>query len=208
MNYFDLLVCKAILSFVNIPNWITVLRVPLLFAIAGASFSNFSWLSSVAFFLVAVGALSDWLDGFLARKYNLISKFGKLMDALSDKIMVSGCFVILLSTGVLSGWAGTAGILIILTREFWVTGLRALAAADGVVLAAEKWGKIKTVFQFASLHFLFLGEALLHDFSVSNEIFGFFNTIGLYCFWLSTGLTIFSGIQYGRKYSYLMFSKS
>ena len=199
---------KASYSFVNIPNWITVLRVPLLFAIAGASFSNLSWLSSLAFFFVFIGALSDWLDGFLARKYNLISKFGKLMDALSDKIMVSGCFVVLLSTGVLSGWTGTAGILIILTREFWVTGLRALAAAEGVVLAAEKWGKVKTVFQFASLHFLFLGEALSNDFSVSQELLGFVHKTGLYCFWLSIGITIFSGIQYGRKYSYLMFSNT
>ena len=191
----------------NIPNWITVLRVPLLFAIAGASFLDFKGLSSLAFLLVVVGAFSDWLDGFLARRYNLISKFGKLMDALSDKIMVLGCFVVLLSIGVLSGWEGTAGILMILTREFWVTGLRALAATEGVILAADKWGKLKTGFQFASLHFLFLGEALKGDFSFSGEIFGIIDTFGIYCFWISTVLTVFSGIQYGRKYSYLMFSK-
>jgi CDP-diacylglycerol--glycerol-3-phosphate 3-phosphatidyltransferase len=97
--------------------------------------------------LSVVTGVTDFLDGWIARKYNMITTFGKLMDPLADKVFTISCFVILTEHGVCPAWATVS----ILTRELAVTGLRTIAASKGVVMAALSMGKIKTVFQMSVL---------------------------------------------------------
>ena len=113
--------------------------------------------------LFLFGALTDWLDGWLARRLGQVSDFGKFMDALVDKIFTMGTFVSLLALGVVGVWA-LFPILLILSREFLITGLRLVAAAQGKTLAAEKAGKVKTVMQITSICLFLAHGAIIHDF--------------------------------------------
>ena len=106
------------------------------------------WTAALLLFLF--GALTDWLDGWLARRLGQVSDFGKFMDALVDKIFTMGTFVSMLALGIIGLWA-LFPILLILSREFLITGLRLIAAAQGKTLAAEKAGKVKTVMQITSI---------------------------------------------------------
>ena len=99
------------------------------------------FLGLVIFLLAAI---TDFIDGYIARKYNLITDFGKFMDPLADKLLVTAALLILLENGLISAWV----VFVILAREFIVTGFRTIAAAKGVVIAAGWLGKIKTVVQF------------------------------------------------------------
>ena len=96
-----------------------------------------------ALIIFVVASLTDLLDGKIARKYNLITNFGKLMDPLADKLLVMSGMIMFIERG----WAPAFVVIIILAREFLVTSVRLLAAKEGVVIAADIWGKLKTVFQ-------------------------------------------------------------
>ena len=156
-------------------------------------------------FLFLFGALTDWLDGWLARKLGQVSEFGKFMDALVDKIFTLGTFVSLLALKVVGLWA-LFPILLILSREFLITGLRLVAAAQGKTLAAEKAGKIKTVMQITSICLFIAKGVVINDLSKVN----FFKNAD---FWsglighaadatllLACLLTVYSGITYLSKY--------
>ena len=99
-----------------------------------------------------VASFTDFLDGHYARKYGLITTFGKLMDPLADKILMCSAFVVLCEHGLIAGWV----VVIILGREFLVTGIRLVATSQGAVLAADKLGKLKTVFQISTVIYLLL----------------------------------------------------
>ena len=105
---------------------------------------SFEWSHTLALGLFLFAALTDWLDGWLARKFGQVSEFGKFMDALADKVLTLGMFTSLLALGALPIWT-LFPILLILSRELLITGLRLVAAGKGKTLAAEKIGKIKTV---------------------------------------------------------------
>ena len=107
-------------------------------------------LLGLVIFLLA--AITDFIDGYIARKYNLITDFGKFMDPLADKLLVTAALLILLENGLISAWV----VFVILAREFIVTGFRTIAAAKGVVIAAGWLGKIKTVVQFIMISTLLL----------------------------------------------------
>jgi CDP-diacylglycerol---glycerol-3-phosphate 3-phosphatidyltransferase len=188
-----------------IPNIITLSRIPFLFIIVGLLYSNFRGAHLLALVLYIFGSLSDWLDGFLARKYNVVSNFGKLMDALIDKVFVVGICIALLATSILPSWT-IALVLIILTREFFVTGLRLAAASQGHVLAAEKAGKIKTLTQIVSMGLLIGAQAFWIDLN-GWPIAWFVNGaefLGLAMFFLATALTLYSGWGYLSKYGDLL----
>ena len=185
---------------VNLPNLLTFSRVPILFLITGLLYMQFPWASTAAFIFFIIGALTDWADGYLARKLGLVSNFGKLMDALTDKIFVLGLFLVLLVRDVLPAWA-LPFLLIMLSREFIVTGLRLVAASNGTVLAAEKSGKQKTVLQILCLALLLLAEALAADFQfIPYDAVNGLVAVGKFCFVLAAALTLSSGIQYLVKY--------
>jgi len=186
---------------VNLPNLLTLSRIPILFGIVAFLYLPITGASSVAFVLFVIGALTDWADGYVARKQGIVSNFGKLMDALTDKVFMVGLFISLLAAGILPDWTLPL-LLLILTREFLITGLRLVAASSGVVLAAEKSGKHKTVSQIVAAMLLLLAEAVHQDFG--GWIVGWAGDAlhwgGLAFFGIATLLTVSSGTQYMVKY--------
>jgi CDP-diacylglycerol--glycerol-3-phosphate 3-phosphatidyltransferase len=136
---------------------------------------------AVIFFTVA--SLTDLLDGYLARKYKLVTNLGKLLDPLADKILVLGTMVFLVALNRLPGWM----VVVVLSRELAVTSLRGVAGADGVVIAASKLGKYKTVFQDFALGFVMLYYPV-HGANVYM--------IGMIFMMAAVILTIWSGIDY------------
>lgn len=132
---------------VNLPNTITVSRLFLTAAFIVFVAKESTWSYFIALILFVVAAASDFLDGWLARKMNLVTPLGKLLDPLADKILVCSAFVFLSAKGVCPVWITT----LILGREFLVTGLRQIAVEAGQVLAADRLGKWKTTFQLVYL---------------------------------------------------------
>ena len=204
--YFELADLKAFrqIRYVNVPNLLTFSRIPIMFGILIFLYAPFSGASTVALVLFAIGAITDWADGYFARKLGLISDFGKLMDALTDKVFIVGIFIILLVQGVLPTWTLPL-LLLILSREFLITGLRLVAASSGIVLAAEKSGKYKTVFQIVAASMLLLSIAIKKDFSILLPFLWeeFLRSCGVLLFCISTLLTVFSGSQYLIKYWFI-----
>jgi CDP-diacylglycerol--glycerol-3-phosphate 3-phosphatidyltransferase len=186
---------------VNLPNLLTLSRIPILFGVVGFLYLPFSGASSLAFLLFIIGALTDWADGYYARKQGLVSNFGKLMDALTDKVFMVGLFISLLVIGILPEWTLPL-LLLILSREFLITGLRLVAASDGVVLAAEKSGKHKTVSQMVAAILLLSAVAVRADFPDQLPLIvgDVLHWGGLSFFVIATLLTVSSGAQYMVKY--------
>ena len=189
------------LCVVNLPNLLTLSRIPILFGVVGFLYLPFAWASSLALVLFIIGALTDWADGYYARKQGLVSNFGKLMDALTDKVFMVGLFISLLVIGILPEWTLPL-LLLILSREFLITGLRLVAASEGVVLAAEKSGKHKTVSQMVAAILLLFAVAIRADFSerLPSIVGDVIHWSGLGFFVLATLLTVSSGLQYMVKY--------
>lgn len=133
----------------NLPNKLTILRVILVvpfvvFMLAGKCEGASRWIA-LAIFIIA--SLTDTLDGYIARKYHLITDFGKFMDPLADKLLVCSALICLVSLGRLYTWV----CIIIIAREFIISGFRLVASDNGIVIAASWWGKIKTVCQMAMI---------------------------------------------------------
>lgn len=133
----------------NLPNKLTVLRMVLVPVVMALILGGHS---IAAFVLFAAASITDFLDGYIARKYNLVSSFGKIMDPLADKLLTFGALICFVQTGLVSVWAP----MIIISREFFVTCMRVVAAANGKVIAASWWGKIKTNVQMFAIMFAIL----------------------------------------------------
>lgn len=129
----------------NLPNKLTIFRVMLipffvLFLLLDPENQIYRWIS-LSIFVVA--SLTDMLDGKIARKYNLVTNFGKFMDPLADKLLVCSALICLVETKQLAAWI----VIVIIAREFIISGFRLIASDNGIVIAASYWGKFKTVFQ-------------------------------------------------------------
>lgn len=131
----------------NLANKITILRMLLVPVFLFFVLVNVPYGSYIATVVFIISALTDTLDGYIARSRNQITKFGKFMDPLADKLLVTAALVALVEKGTLS----TGVVMIIIAREFAITGFRTLAAADGIVIAASSWGKAKTVTQIIAI---------------------------------------------------------
>ncbi len=127
--------------------------------------------------IFCVASFTDYLDGHIARKYNLVTNFGKFMDPLADKLLVSSALICMIEMGMLPAWI----VIIIISREFIITGFRLIAAEGGLVIAASWWGKIKTVTQMIMIILLLLG------------VQGIIATILIF---LATLFTVISGVDY------------
>jgi CDP-diacylglycerol---glycerol-3-phosphate 3-phosphatidyltransferase len=141
----------------NLPNQLTVARLGLaiLFVFACSLSVPFGWTAGLVLFVLA--SITDYLDGKIARERGLITNFGKLMDPLADKVLMAAGFVVLCESGDISALP----IVLILTREFFVTGLRTLAVAENVVMAADRYGKLKTILQITTLIYFLTGRAAM-----------------------------------------------
>jgi CDP-diacylglycerol--glycerol-3-phosphate 3-phosphatidyltransferase len=190
----------------NLPNVITLSRIPLMFVIVGLMYYTWPGAATLAFLLFIGAAVGDWYDGYLARTRGLVSNFGKLMDAMADKIMVIGIVIALVDKHEIP----VALALITLCREFLVTGMRMVAASKGVVVAADSGGKSKTVTQLIALGF-FLGAPM-----VSQDGFYLFHwdasrfvevvvKVGFIIFVAGMALSVWSGYRYISRNARLVF---
>ena len=169
----------------NLPNKLTILRVILipffvvfiLFDITGATDK---WIALVIF---CVASLTDMLDGKIARKYNLVTNFGKFMDPLADKLLVCTALICLTSMNRLN----VIVVLVIIAREFIISGFRLVASDNGIVIAASYWGKFKTVSQMALIIVLIM------------DLGGVWNVVGTVLTWVALLLTVVSLIDYIAK---------
>jgi CDP-diacylglycerol--glycerol-3-phosphate 3-phosphatidyltransferase len=171
---------------VNLPNLVTFAR--LLLCVPFLILLEVQGWETVAMWIFVVASLTDWLDGYLARRLNQVSELGKLMDPLVDKVLVTGALVALTARGIVPAWSVTA----ILFREFLVTGLRAVEASRGVIIPAGWLGKVKATVQMIAIIVLLwcldpTGRALRPE---------VLSTIGLWGYWAGVALTIASGVQY------------
>ena len=137
----------------NLPNKLTILRVLLIpvfvvFLFGADMIGPWSVYAALAVFVIA--SLTDLLDGKIARKYNLVTNFGKFMDPLADKLLVTSALICFVSMGRMPAWV----VLIIIAREFIISGFRLVASDAGVVIAASYWGKIKTTVQMITIIFM------------------------------------------------------
>lgn len=176
----------------NLPNFLSVSRVPVVFLIVCLMVRDTEITNFWAFGLFIASALTDWLDGYLARKLNQITDLGKFLDALADKVLTSGLFIALVALDRMGeDWALFA-VLLIVTREFMVTGLRLVAAGKGRVLAAEKLGKWKTAMQMVSIG-LFLLVSTIPSSQPDMVLLCF--ELGWVVFVAATVLTVVSGVS-------------
>ena len=164
----------------NLPNKLTMFRVVLIpvfivVLMSGLIAEPASRYIAVVIFCVA--SFTDYLDGHIARKYNLVTNFGKFMDPLADKLLVSAAMICMIELGMLPAWV----VIIIISREFIITGFRLIAAEGGLVIAASWWGKIKTVTQMAMIILILLGV---------NKVIGTILVV------LATIFTVVSGVDY------------
>ena len=161
----------------NLPNKLTIFRVILVIPFVALMLNGYD-LWAVAVFIIA--SLTDLLDGKIARKYNLITDFGKFMDPLADKLLVCAAMICLVEMGRLPAWM----VIVIISREFIISGFRLVASDNGVVIAASYWGKFKTTFQMLMIIVLIL------------NLGGVFDMIGRVLTWIALILTVVSLIDY------------
>jgi len=190
----------------NLPNTITLSRIPMMFIIVGLMFCAWPGAATLAFALFIAAALGDWLDGHLARTRGLTSNFGKLMDAMADKIMVMGIVIALVEKHEIP----LVLALVTLCREFLITGMRMVAASKGVVVSADGGGKTKTVTLLVALGFFLGAPMLLLDGATffhwdASGAAGHIERIGVIVFAAGTVLSVWSGYRYIANNAKLVF---
>ena len=166
----------------NLPNKLTILRVCMipffvLFMLIPICGVADKW---IALGLFCIASATDWLDGYIARKDHIVTNFGKFMDPLADKLLVSAALICLVQVGHIASWI----VIIIISREFIISGFRLIASDNGIVIAASYWGKFKTVATMVTIIVLIA------------DLGGVFNVIGLVLIYVSLVLTVVSLIDY------------
>jgi CDP-diacylglycerol--glycerol-3-phosphate 3-phosphatidyltransferase len=197
--------CKSIM---NLANLLTLSRIPMMFIIVALMYMAWPGAATLAFVLFVVAGVTDWLDGLVARRQGLVSTFGILMDALTDKVLMLGLMIALVDLDKVSIFL----VLLILGREFLITGMRLVAATKGVVVAAERGGKLKTLTQIISIGAFLFADMVRADCDVwlSVDLSGLTwlaGWVGLVLFVLATILTLTSGASYIQKYGKMVFSE-
>ena len=170
----------------NLPNKLTMARVIMIpffviFMLTGWGGEASKWIS-LAIFIVA--SLTDLLDGHIARKHNLVTNFGKFMDPLADKLLVCSALIALVDLNKIAAWI----VIIIIAREFIISGFRLVASDNGVVIAASYWGKFKTTFQMLMIIYL-----------VVDLQFAYANVVGMVLVYVALALTVISLVDYIAK---------
>ncbi|WP_026655065.1 MULTISPECIES: CDP-diacylglycerol--glycerol-3-phosphate 3-phosphatidyltransferase [Butyrivibrio] len=167
----------------NLPNKLTVCRVILIpffvfFLLFDPNSVSFKW---IALGIFVIASLTDMLDGKIARKYNLITDFGKFMDPLADKLLVCSAMIGLIELGRIPSWI----VIVIIAREFVISGFRLIASDNGRVIAASYWGKFKTTFQMIMV--------ILMIANIQNDAFYMLTQVIM---WIALALTIISLVDY------------
>ena len=182
--------------FMNLPNCLTLARIGMSVLFVIALSIRWPYAFGTAFLLFLIASITDFLDGYLARKNNQITDFGKLMDPLADKILVSAAMVLLAVEWLLPAWF----VILILFREFLVTGVRMLALGSRIVIAADIWGKLKTIAQIV-LVCIILGVAGFREMGWSKlAAWPLWEWARIFFFHATWATTVLSGVLYLRTF--------
>ena len=184
----------------NLPNKLTVLRIILVPFMVAAMLLDFQYHYLVAGLIFGAASITDYFDGKIARERNLITDFGKFADPIADKILVISALVCFLARGL----CDPIIILIVLFREFVVTSIRLSAASSGTVVAANMWGKVKTVTQMIAIIAVFVFQVALEVYAVFpyapqlaiQMMENIFYVVGEVMMWISVVFTVISGVKY------------
>lgn len=182
----------------NLPNKITIFRIFMIpmfvffmiykidgsISILGGREISYNIFISAIIFIFA--SITDFIDGYIARKYNLVTNMGKFLDPLADKLLVGSAFIVMIELGLIQSWM----VVCVIAREFSVTGLRMLAIEQGEVIAAGLLGKLKTIFQIIAICLLLLGNPIFNNNGIPLDII---------ILWISVILTILSGLEYFKN---------
>jgi CDP-diacylglycerol--glycerol-3-phosphate 3-phosphatidyltransferase len=183
----------------NWANRLTISR--LILTVLFVAMLNCAWpyARTAAFIIFLIAGVTDFVDGEIARRYGIITNFGKLMDPLVDKIMMAAAFISLVPMGAIPAWAATT----VVAREFLITGLRLMASARGQVLPAERLGKHKTSWQIITVIF-FLGLLAAEELHYGNRNSGWWprawDQAGPVLVWITVALTLYSGLRYAWRH--------
>ncbi|MBL0226457.1 MAG: CDP-diacylglycerol--glycerol-3-phosphate 3-phosphatidyltransferase [Geobacteraceae bacterium] len=181
----------------NLPNILTMTRIaaiPLMAALLMSPTQSAGFWAAAVFSLASV---TDWLDGYLARRMGIVTIFGKFLDPIADKLIVMAALIMILPYGRVPAWI----VLVILGREIIITGLRGIASSEGIVIQASDLGKFKTIFQLVAI----IGLLLHYDY---NWLFGIehqwvhvnMHNVGMFFLWIATLLTVWSGVDYLARF--------
>ncbi|MFT5466680.1 MAG: CDP-diacylglycerol--glycerol-3-phosphate 3-phosphatidyltransferase [Verrucomicrobiales bacterium] len=214
---------RSLTRTMNLPNQLTVFRLILTGVFVVVMSAGLPYLLeyeySIGFIIFAVASITDFLDGYLARRFQQVTNFGKLMDPLADKILIAAGFIVLVDIQMVWAWA----VIVILSREFLVTGIRLIASSQGKVVAADRLGKHKTIWQIATVLFFLLDMARFEplfawtspfyewnvylDFKIAGSVIGKIDmhyVIGFVLISMSVLLTVLSGLFYAVKNWHLL----
>jgi CDP-diacylglycerol--glycerol-3-phosphate 3-phosphatidyltransferase len=170
---------------INLPNALTLLRIFLVPFLVVVLLTKFDGRETVGLLIFLTAVTTDFLDGWLARRRGEITTLGTLLDPIADKLLISAAFISLVELGLAPAWM----VVVVIGREFAVSGLRSIAAERGIVIAASSWGKAKMFTQIAAVSLLIL--ALRHD---------VFYVPGLVVLWAVVGVALISGIEYFGRF--------
>jgi CDP-diacylglycerol--glycerol-3-phosphate 3-phosphatidyltransferase len=181
----------------NLPNFLTIFRIaviPLLVVILLYPSKTAAFLATLLF---ALASITDWLDGYIARRMGIVTMFGKFLDPIADKLIVAAALIMIIPYGRAPAWM----VLIILSREIIITGLRGIASTEGIVIAASNLGKFKTIFQIVAILCLLLNYNYYWFFGVKSQLlYVNMHNAGMFYLWIATILTIWSGVDYLVKF--------
>jgi CDP-diacylglycerol--glycerol-3-phosphate 3-phosphatidyltransferase len=183
----------------NWANRLTLSRLLLTVLFVAALSSSLPYARTTALVIFLIAGLTDFIDGEVARRYGIVTNFGKLMDPLVDKIMMAAAFISLVPLKAVPAWAATT----VVARDFLITGLRLMASARGQVLPAERLGKQKTSWQVITIIF-FLGLLSINELRYADENstwwFRAWNQAGPVLVWVTIALTVYSGLGYAWRH--------
>lgn len=184
-------------AILNIPNILTMARIAAIPLLAGLLMSPSQPAGFWAAAVFSLASITDWLDGYLARRMGIVTIFGKFLDPIADKLIVMAALIMILPYGRVPAWM----VLVILGREIIITGLRGIASSEGIVIQASDLGKFKTIFQLVAI----IGLLLHYDY---NWLFGIehqlvhvnMHNVGMFFLWIATMLTVWSGVDYLARF--------
>lgn len=177
----------------NLPNILTMMRIAAIPLLAVLLMSPSRTAGFWAAALFAVASITDWLDGYLARRMGIVTIFGKFLDPIADKLIVMAALIMILPFDRVPAWM----VLVILGREIIITGLRGIASTEGIVIQASDLGKFKTIFQIVAILGLVLHYNYNWFFGISHPLLTVnMHNIGMFFLWIATLLTIWSGVDY------------
>ena len=181
----------------NIPNIITMVRIAAIPLLCVLLLSPEREAGFWAALLFAAASVTDWLDGYLARRMGIVTVFGKFLDPIADKLIVMAALIMILPFGRVPAWM----VLVILGREMIITGLRGIASTEGIVIPASNLGKFKTIFQLVAIIGLLLHYDYAWFFSIAHPLLVVnMHNVGMFYLWIATVITIWSGVDYLSKF--------